>query len=154
MTTSIVRHGEPLDSPLDLVGDVRDDLDGLAQVVAATLGRQHRLVDRAGRGVRVPRQVLVDEPLVVPQVEVGLAAVVGDVHLAVLERVHRARVDVDVGVELLHRDPEAPGLEQPSQRRCGESLSERTGDAARHENVLGQGLLLGPIYPTAARGRC
>jgi hypothetical protein len=44
----------------------------------------------------------------VAEVEVGLAAVVGDEDLAVLERVHRARVDVDVRVELLHRDPEAP----------------------------------------------
>ena len=34
------------------------------------------------------------------QVEVGLGAVVGDVDLAVLERAHRARVDVDVRVEL------------------------------------------------------
>ena len=43
----------------------------------------------------------VDEALVVPEVEVGLAAVVGDEHLAVLEGVHRARVDVDVRVELI-----------------------------------------------------
>ena len=46
--------------------------------------------------------VLVDEALVVTEVEVGLATVVGDEHLAVLERVHRARIDVDVRIELLH----------------------------------------------------
>ncbi len=51
----------------------------------------------------------VDEALVVAEVEVGLALVVGDEHLAVLEGVHRAGVDVDVRVELLHRDPQAPG---------------------------------------------
>ena len=65
----------------------------------------------------------VDEALVVPEVEVGLAAVVGDEHLAVLEGVHRARVDVDVRVELLHRDPEAPGLQQPPERGGGEALA-------------------------------
>ena len=109
--------GQAADAPLDLVGDVRDHLHGLAEVVAAALGGEHRLVDRAGRGVRVPRQVLVDEALVVAEVEVGLAAVVGDEHLAVLERVHRARVDVDVRVELLHRDPQAPRLQQPARAR-------------------------------------
>ena len=130
--------GEPADAALDLVGDVRDDLHGAAEVVAAALGGQHRLVDRAGRGVGRPRQVLVDEALVVAEVEVGLAAVVGDEHLAVLERVHRARVDVDVRVELLHRDPEAPRLQEPAERGGREPLAEGAGHATGHEDVLGR----------------
>ena len=81
-------------------------------------------------------EALVDEPLVVAEVEVGLAAVVGDEHLAVLERVHRARVDVDVRVELLQRDPQATELEQPAERRGGEALAERAGNPTGHENVL------------------
>ncbi len=103
------------DAALDLVGDVRDHLDGLAEVVAAPFGGEHRLVDRSGRRVRVARQVLVDEPFVVPEVEVGLTAVVGDEHLAVLVRVHRARVDVDVRVELLERHPQSAQLQQPAE---------------------------------------
>ena len=54
-------------------------------------------------------QVAVEEPLVVADVEVGLGAVLGDEDLAVLERVHRAGVDVEVGVELLHHHPQAAG---------------------------------------------
>ena len=129
--------GQARDAALDLVGDVRDDLHGLAEVVAAALGGQHRRVDRAGGGVGVAGEVLVDEPLVVAEVEVGLAAVVGDEHLAVLERVHRARVDVDVRVELLHRDPQAAGLQQPPERRGGDALAEGRGHAPRDEDVLG-----------------
>ena len=128
--------GDSLDAPLDLVGDVRDHLDGLAEVVAAALGGEHRLVDRAGRGVGVPREVLVDEALVVAEVEVGLAAVVGDEDLAVFERVHRARIDVDVRVELLQRHPETPELQQAPERRRREALAERAGNASGHENVL------------------
>ena len=65
---------------------------------------------------RVAREVLVDEPLVVPEVEVGLGAVLGDEHLAVLERAHRARVDVQVGIELLGLHAEAARLEEaPSE---------------------------------------
>ena len=119
-----VLGGEPADAPLDLVGDVGDDLHGLAEVVAAPLGRDDRRVDRSGRGVGVARQRLVDEALVVTEVEIGLAAVVGDVHLAVLERVHGARIDVEVRVELLHRDPEATRLEQPPQRGGGDALPQ------------------------------
>ena len=48
-----------------------------------------------------PGEVRVDEALVVAEVEIGLGAVLGDEHLAVLERAHRARVDVEIRVELL-----------------------------------------------------
>src|SRR6478736_6737376 len=44
-------------------------------------------------------EVLVDEALVVPDVEIGLGAVLGHEDLAVLEGAHRARVDVQVRVE-------------------------------------------------------
>ena len=46
--------GHLVDAALDLVGDVRDDLHRLAEVVAAPFGGEHRLVDRTGRGVRAP----------------------------------------------------------------------------------------------------
>ena len=55
-------------------------------------------------------EVLVDEALVVTEVEVSLTTVIGHEDLAVLERVHRAGIDVDVRVELAHRDPQAPRL--------------------------------------------
>jgi hypothetical protein len=45
-----------------------------------------------------------DEALVVPEVQIGLGAVLGHEHLAVLERRHRARIDVDVRIELEQGD--------------------------------------------------
>ncbi len=45
--------GAPADGVLDLVGDVRDDLDRLAQVVAPPLLGDDRGVDLAGRVVAV-----------------------------------------------------------------------------------------------------
>ena len=96
---------------------MRDDLDGVAEVLPAPLLGDDRAVDLPGRDVGAAVQVLVEEPLVVADVEVGLGAVVGDEHLAVLERVHRPGVDVEVGVELLHRDPQAACLQQPAEAR-------------------------------------
>jgi hypothetical protein len=99
------------DALLDLVGDMRDHLHRAAEVVAAPLPPDDRVVDRAGGDVGAARGVDVGEALVVAEVEVGLRTVFGDEHLAVLERAHRARVDVDVGVELLDRHPESAGHE-------------------------------------------
>ena len=130
---------QSVDAPLDLVGDVRDHLHGLAEVVAASFGREYGRVDGAGGGVGVARQTLVDKSLVVAEVEVGLTAVVGDEHLAVLEWVHRARIDVDVRVELLHRDPKPTRLEETTERGSGEALAERGGHSSRYEDVFRHG---------------
>ena len=87
----VARLGDQADALLDLVGDVRDDLDGAAEVVAAALAPDDRVVDAAGGDVRRARRVRVREALVVAEVEVGLGAVLGDEDLAVLVRRHRAR---------------------------------------------------------------
>ena len=128
--------GRAADSLLDLVGDVRDDLHGLAEVVALPLLAQDAVPDAALGVVRVPQQVLVEEALVVSDVEVGLGAVLGDEDLAVLERAHRARVDVQVRVELLDVDLQAARLQQPAERRGGDALPQRRDDAPRDEDVL------------------
>jgi hypothetical protein len=89
------------DGVLDLVGDVRDHLDGAPQVVAAPFLLDDRQVDLAGRPVAVARRQLVGEPLVMPEIQVGFGPVVSDVDLTVLKRAHGARIHVDIGVELL-----------------------------------------------------
>jgi hypothetical protein len=115
--------GAGADMQLDLVGDVRDDLHRLAEVVAAPLLLDHRLVDLAGGEVVALGHPGAREALVVAQVEVGLGAVVGDEHLAVLERAHGARVDVDVGIELEQGDLDAARFKDGGQRRGGDSLA-------------------------------
>ena len=65
---------------------------------------------------------------------VTTGAVLGHEDLAVLERAHRARVDVDVRVELLQRDRQAPGDQQLADRGGGDALAERRDDAACHED--------------------
>ena len=129
--------GEAVHAALDLVGDVRDDLDGAAEVVAAPLLGDDGVVDAAGGDVGVALHELVEEALVVAQVEVGLGAVLGDEDLAVLVRAHGAGVDVDVRVELLARDLEAAGLEQAPDGRRGDALAQARHDAAGDEDVLG-----------------
>ena len=132
-----LRLGDDQDFVLDLVGDVRDHLHGAAEVVAAPLALDHRVVDGARGDVGGARGVLVGEALVVAEVEVGLGAVLGDEHLAVLEGAHRAGVDVDVGVELLQLDPEAAGDEEAADRRRGDPLAESRDHSAGDEDEAG-----------------
>ena len=107
----------------DFVGDVGDDLDGFAEVVAAALFEDDLLVDAAGGEVVVARERRVGEALVVAEVEVGLSAVVGDKDLAVLEGRHGSGVDVEVGVELHHVDAQAAALKQAADGSRGETLA-------------------------------
>ncbi len=90
--------GTGLDLALDFVGDVRDDLHGLAEVLAATLFLEHGVVDLAGREVVALGHLGAGEALVVAKVKVGLGAIFRDEHFAMLEGAHRAGVHVDVGV--------------------------------------------------------
>src|SRR5690606_9426077 len=100
---------------LDLVGDVWNDLDGRAQIIAPALAAQHVFVDAAGGEVVVLGHAGANESLVVAQGEVGLGAVVGNEHLTVLERAHGARIDVDVRIQLEHGDLQAPRLQDGCQ---------------------------------------
>ncbi len=130
----VARLRDQRDPLLDLVGDVRNDLHGAAEVIAAALAADDGVVDAAGGDVGGAGGVRVREALVVAEVEVGLRAILGDEHLAVLVWRHRAGVDVDVGVELLQPHGEAARDEQTTDRGCCDALPERGDDAAGDED--------------------
>jgi hypothetical protein len=66
---------DSLDPGLDGIGDVRDDLHRLAQVVALALALNDMLVNLARRDVIVARQGDVQVALVVAEIEVDFAAI-------------------------------------------------------------------------------
>ena len=127
------------DGVLDRVGDVRDDLHGRAQVVAAALARDHLGVDLARGEVAGARELGVRVALVVAEVEVRFRAVVENVDLSVLEGAHRARIHVDVGVELLHRHLQPALLEDHADRGRGQALAQAGDHSAGDEDVLDHG---------------
>ena len=72
-----------------------------------------------------------------PQIEIRFTAIVEHVDLAVLIGTHGSRIDVDVGIQLLHPDCEAPVLKEHPDRCTRQALSERTDHTAGNKNVLG-----------------
>jgi hypothetical protein len=124
---------------LDRVGDVRDHLHGRAQIIAAPLALDDRLVNPArGDIVRLARRNA-GEALVMAQIEIGLGTVIGDVHLAVLIGRHRARIDVEIGVELADAHAVTACLQQSAQACGHQALAERGNHAAGDENITRHG---------------
>src|SRR5713101_2829193 len=103
------RHA--VDAILNLVGDMRDYLDSPAQILAASLFPNHRRVHLPRRHIVALIGRFIRKPLVVAQVEIGLRAIVGHEHLAMLIRRHCSRINIDVGVQLHEGDTDAPILE-------------------------------------------
>ena len=110
---------------LDLVGDVRNHLHRLAEIIAAPLAMDDLLVDSARGEIVALRELGVREALVVAQIEIGLGAVVGDEDFAVLERAHGAGIDVQVRIELLQRHAQPAAFEQTTDGRRRNAFSER-----------------------------
>ena len=126
---------QQLDVALDFIGDMGDNLDRLAQIVAAALLVDDALIDTARGHVVGARGLDVREAFIVPQVQVGLMAIDGDIALAVLIGVERSRVDVDVGVKLLARHAVAAREQQPRDARRDDALAQRRHHAASDKNV-------------------
>jgi len=87
------------DGSFDFIRDVRYHLDRPAQIIPSALLHDDVVVDAPGREVIAPPDGHGREPLVVPEVEVGLRAVLRHVDLAVLVGIHRPRVNIDIGVD-------------------------------------------------------
>ena len=96
---------------------MRNDLNGGAEIVAAPLLGEDFLIDAAGGDVVLARRRPPGEALVMAEVEIGLGAVIGDEDLAMLVRRHRARIDVEIGIELAQPDFVAACLQQRAERR-------------------------------------
>src|SRR5205814_1728025 len=88
--------------------DMRHHLDGGAEIVAAAFLAEDVLVDAPGGDVVLAARRAAGEALVVTEVEVGLGAVVGDKHLAMLVGRHRAGIDIEIGIELAQPPPARP----------------------------------------------
>ena len=110
---------DPVNKPLDFIGNVGNGLHRGAEVSALPLLLDDVGIYFTGGQVGVLVQILVNEPLIVTQVQVGFRAVFGHIHLTMLIRTHGSGVRIDIRIQLLGCNLDASRLQQPSQgRRC------------------------------------
>ena len=127
-------RAEQLDAALDFIRNVRNDLHGLAQKLAPSLLVDYALIDAARGHVVGLRSRNVRKPLVMSQIEVGLGAVLGYVAFAVLVRIQRAGIDVDIRIEFLDGHLIAASLQQLGQRGGDDALAQRGSHASGYKN--------------------
>jgi len=98
-----------MDPVLDFIRHVRNYLYGLAQVLSFAFVVEDRLINLAAGEIVQAGQLAIRKSLVVAKVQVRFGSIVEHVHLAMLVRVHRAGVDVQIRIELLQNHFEAAG---------------------------------------------
>ncbi|CAH0302523.1 hypothetical protein SRABI106_03808 [Rahnella aquatilis] len=124
------------DAFFDVVGDVRDNLDGCAEIVATALFAQHVGINTASGEVVATSHLGADEALVVTQIEIGFSAIFGNEDFAMLSWAHRTRIHVDIRVQFHDGHVEATGFENSRQRGCGNAFTQRGYDPAGHKNII------------------
>ena len=135
-----VRLGHLQDPAFDLIGDVRDHLHGIAEILPTTFPGDDFRIHLAGGHIRRTGQIPVQEALIVTDVEVGFGPVLGDEYLTVLERVHGSRINVEVRVEFLHGHLQSAGGQQLPETAGGQALAKRRDHATGDKDVLGGSL--------------
>ena len=131
----IVR-GDLVHPLLDFVGDMGNELDGLAEIFAFTFFLDYGIEHLAGGEIVHLREHTGGETLVVAEVEVGLRSVIEHIDLAVLVGRHGAGIDVEVGVEFLHQYLEPTGFEESADGGRSEAFSSCAPTAAENEQKL------------------
>ena len=126
-----------IDKRLDFIGDMGDNLYGFTQIIAFSLLVQYIPVHLAGGQVRELVQIFVNKTLIMSQVKVGFCTVIGDIYLAVLERAHSTRVNIDIRIQLLCGNFQSACLKQAAKGCCGNALAQTGNNPAGHKNILG-----------------
>ena len=125
-----------IDKVFYFIGDMRDRLYGRAEISALPFFLDHSRINFACGEVGILVQILVDEALVVPKIEIRLRTILGHIDLSMLVGAHGTRVHVDVWVELLCRNLESARLEQPAKRSRRDPLAQSADHAAGHKDIF------------------
>jgi hypothetical protein len=102
---------------------MRNDLHRPTQIVSLALLLNDGVIYLPGRKIIIMAKLCMGESFIVPQIEVCLGTVVGDKHLTVLEGIHGAGIDVDIGIQLLKGHRQAPAFQQRTDGSRSQSLS-------------------------------
>ena len=118
------------------VGDMRDHLHALSEVFARPLLTQHILVYLARSDISPLAEENVKESLIVANIQISFSPVLSYIYFTMLERVHRAGVNIDIRVQLLLQNMQAAAAQKAPQRRCRKAFAKGRNNAASNENML------------------
>ncbi len=132
----IVAFATGNDALFNGVGDVGNNLNGCAQVVATALFAQYVGIDTASGEVVAARHFSTNETLVVAQIQVGFSAVFRNEHFPVLDRTHGTRIDVDIRIQFHHGHVKATGFKNGCEGGGCNAFTQRGYNPAGHKNIV------------------
>ena len=102
---------------LDGIGDMGNDLNSAAEIIAATLFRDDVLIDAASGDIvgfagRASRKTLI-----MAEIQIGFRAVIGHKNLTMLVRTHRARINIEIRIKLPQPDCVTTSLKKSTKSR-------------------------------------
>ena len=115
---------------------MRDDLDGTPQELPVPLLIQDSGINFAGGDGGVDGQVFIHETLIVAQIQIGFRTIVGHEYFAMLDGVHRARVHIQIGIQLLQGNPQPPLFQQAAEGCSGDAFAQAGNHASGDKDVF------------------
>lgn len=123
-------------SLLNLIGQVRNKLDSLAEILTGFLFFDEFFVERARRADIHLADIDASNAFVVTKIEIGFRPVVAEKAFAVFTRSENSCVGVQIWVEFDEGDVVAPELEQQTHACCRYSFSCAAYNSTNHDEVL------------------
>ena len=103
---------------------MRNYLYGTPAEIPVTFFLKNRPVNLTGCHIGIFIKTLINESLIMSQIQVCLCTIVCYKNFSVLNGVHSSRVNINVGIKLLHGDLIASCFKKTPQRCSCDSLSK------------------------------
>ncbi len=132
----LFRFGHGANRHFYLVRNVRNDLNRLAEIIAAPFFFNDAQINSTARPIVRLRHLRVCKSLVMSQIQIGFRAVVRNVTFAVLKRRHRSRINIDIRIELHHLHFRAACFEQTANRTSRQTFAQTRNHTACYENIF------------------
>jgi len=134
---AILPRGQGMNTGFDFIGDMGNNLYCLAQIFAAALFLDDRVINGSCGGIAFLGQFGRGEAFVMTQVQVCFRSIVSNEHLTMLKGIHRAGVYVNIRVHLHHGDAQPARFKKQSQTGGSNAFAYRGHHTARCKHVLG-----------------
>ena len=87
---------------LNLIGDMRNNLDSLAQIITTALLVKNIPINLTSGNIRAFGQININETLIMAQIQISLSTIISNENLAMLIRAHSTWININIWIKLLN----------------------------------------------------
>ncbi len=128
--------GRAFNSPQNFFRNVRDGIHAFAVVTERPFFINHILINHPAGHIIFRRDAGAEKPFVITHILIAFQTGIQHKHLAVFNRIHRAGVHIQIGINFHQIQLEAAGRENFADGRNGHALTDAGHHSADNENVF------------------